>query len=144
MALGRQAERPVCGRFAAALKAPRIHEAAAADRREQAGRVAGGEGADREEVQVKHRSRHPQLDPTEERQHQRAADQAGEHEGGGPAHRLELADSSGSSWMLQKIAGSEMIAIEPSSAAMKMPSVVLDSAVHHSGHCGRAASLSAF
>src|SRR5438874_13608549 len=38
--------------------------------------------------------------------------------------------SSGLRWMPRKMAGSEMITIEESSAAIRMPSVVFDSAVH--------------
>ena len=41
-----------------------------------------------------------------------------------------LPAAKGSRWMPRKIAGSEMITIEPSSVAMNIPSVVLDSATH--------------
>ena len=41
-----------------------------------------------------------------------------------------LPGASGSSPMPRKIAGSEMITIEPSRAAISTPSVVLDSATH--------------
>ena len=41
-----------------------------------------------------------------------------------------LAGASGSSPMPRKMAGSEMITMEPSIAAMPVPRVVLDSATH--------------
>ncbi len=41
-----------------------------------------------------------------------------------------LPGASGSSPMPRKIAGSEMITMEPSRAAISTPSVVLDSATH--------------
>ena len=41
-----------------------------------------------------------------------------------------LPGANGSKPMPRKIAGSEMITIEPSSAAMSTPSVVFDSATH--------------
>lgn len=41
-----------------------------------------------------------------------------------------LAGASGSSPMPRKIAGSEMITIDPSSADISTPSVVLESATH--------------
>ena len=41
-----------------------------------------------------------------------------------------LPGASGSRWMPRKIAGSAMMTIEPSSAAMNMAAVVLDSATH--------------
>ncbi len=41
-----------------------------------------------------------------------------------------LDGSRGSRWMPRKMAGREMITIELSRAAMNMPSVVLDRAVH--------------
>ncbi len=41
-----------------------------------------------------------------------------------------LPGASGSRWIPRKIAGSEMMTIDPSSADMKTASVVLDSATH--------------
>ena len=41
-----------------------------------------------------------------------------------------LAGASGSRWMPRKIAGSEMMTIDPSSADMKTAAVVLVSATH--------------
>lgn len=41
-----------------------------------------------------------------------------------------LPGSSGSRWMPRKIAGNEMMTIEPSSADMNTAAVVLDNAIH--------------
>ena len=62
------------------------HETAPAQRGEEAGHVAGREGADAEEREAEHRLGHLGLDDPEEHQDRHAPEDLRQHDGAGPPH----------------------------------------------------------